>query len=195
MFPYSTGGYLTENITFIYRQRYIANNMPSSMIRGFLNILVLKALAESPKSGYLLMKFVEERVGVKPSPGSIYPLLEQMEKYKLIQIKKSGRAKEYKLTNEGNKKLSLIEQKRCECLCNFTEGMKVLSALTGEDMSYPLAMVQNMHKGMLPFKEINPEWDEFRNKLFLLMQKGELKQKAAKIRKILSRANKELKAT
>ncbi|MBI4140237.1 PadR family transcriptional regulator [Candidatus Woesearchaeota archaeon] len=168
--------------------------MASSMIRGFLNILVLKALGEEPKSGYNLMKFVEKRIGVKPSPGSIYPLLEQLESEGFIEIKKKGKAKEYKLTATGRKKLSAIEEKRCECLCNFTEGMKMLSALTGEDMSFPMAMVENMHKGIMPFKEINPEWDTLRNELFVQMQKGTLKQNSKKIRTVLAKTNKELKS-
>ena len=52
--------------------------MASSMLRGFLRIVVLKALAESPKSGYALMKYIEERIGSKPSSGSMYPLLDKL---------------------------------------------------------------------------------------------------------------------
>jgi len=163
------------------------------MLRGFLKIVVLKALGESPKSGYSLMKFIEERVGSKPSPGSMYPLLEGLKKEGLVDAKGVGRSTEYKLTIDGRHKLHLIEEKRNECLTNFLEGMKMLSALTGEDMSFPMAMVENMRKGVFPFKEINPEWDNVRNHVFMLMKQGKLKEKAPKVRKILARAYKELK--
>jgi len=164
------------------------------MLRGFLKIVVLKALADGPKSGYSLMKFVMERVGSKPSPGSMYPLLDNLKKEGLVDVKGVGRAKEYKLTVEGKHKLHAIDEKRNECLSNFIEGMKMLSALTGEDMSFPMAMVESMRKGVFPFKEINPEWDNVRNEVFMLMRQGKLKEKAPRVRKILAAAFKELKA-
>jgi formylmethanofuran dehydrogenase subunit E len=164
------------------------------MLRGFLKIIVLKALGESPKSGYSLMKFIEERVGSKPSPGSIYPLLDNLRKEGLVASKIVGRMTEYSLTVEGKHKLHLIDEKRTECLNNFLEGMKMLSAMTGEDMNFPMAMVESMKKGVFPFKEINPEWDTLRNQMFLMMKSGELKQKAPKVRKALALALKELKA-
>ncbi len=168
--------------------------MASSMLRGFLKIVVLKALADGPKSGYSLMKFVEERVGSKPSPGSMYPLLDNLRKEGLVNVKGVGRAKEYSLTVDGKHKLHAVEEKRNECLNNFLEGMKMLSAMTGEDMSFPMAMVESMRKGVFPFKEINPEWDNVRNELFMLMRQGKLNEKAPKVRKILSSAFKELKS-
>jgi formylmethanofuran dehydrogenase subunit E len=168
--------------------------MASPMLRGFLKIIVLKALGESPKSGYSLMKYIEERVGSKPSPGSIYPLLDNLRKEGLVASKIVGRMTEYSLTVEGKHKLHLIDEKRTECLNNFLEGMKMLSAMTGEDMNFPMAMVESMKKGVFPFKEINPEWDTLRNQMFLMMKSGELKQKAPKVRKALALALKELKA-
>ncbi len=168
--------------------------MASSMLRGFLKIVVLKALAESPHSGYSLMKHIEEKVGSKPSPGSMYPLLDSLKNEGLIEVKVVGRAKDYKLTVDGKHKLHAVDEKRNECLNNFLEGMKMLSAMTGEDMSFPMAMVESMRKGVFPFKEINPEWDTLRNQMFLMMKSGELKQKAPKVRKALALALKELKS-
>ncbi len=155
---------------------------------------MLKALAESPRSGYSLMKHIEERVGTKPSPGSMYPLLDNLKTEGLVEAKGVGRATEYKLTVDGRHKLHSIDEKRNECLNNFLEGMKVLSAITGEDMGFPMAMVESMKKGVFPFKEINPEWDTLRNQMFLMMKSGELKQKAPKVRKALALALKELKS-
>jgi len=167
--------------------------MTSSMIRGFLKIVVLKALGKAPQSGYSLMKFVQEKVGVKPSPGSMYPLLENLQDEELVDVKGVGRRKEYRLTNQGRKQLSMIEEKREECLSKLVEGMKMMSALTGEDMSFPLAMVEKLRKGILPFKEINPEWDTLRNALFSMMKNNTLKKNSKRIRKALARANKEVR--
>lgn len=167
--------------------------MSCSMLRGFLKIVVLKALAEGPKSGYALMKFVEERVGSKPSSGSMYPLLDNLAKEGLVEVKGTARSKEYKLTVAGKHNLELVEEKRNECLSSMIEGMKMVSALTGEDMHFPMAMVESIRKGEIPFKEINPEWDTLRNQMFGMWKSGELKKKSSKVRKVLASAIKELK--
>ena len=167
--------------------------MASAMLRGFLRIVVLKALAESPKSGYSLMKHIEEKVGVKPSSGSIYPLLTKLKKEGLVEVKGVGRKKEYKITITGKHNLHQIEEKRTECLTNFLEGMKMIQALTGENMTFPMAMVENMKKGVFPFKEVNPEWDNVRNDLFMMMKHHSLKKNAVKVKKILATTHKELK--
>src|SRR3990172_6821539 len=167
--------------------------MASSMLRGLLKIVVLKALAESPKSGYSLMKHIEEKVGSKPSSGSMYPLLDSLKTEGLVEAKGVGRTTEYKLTVDGKHKLHAIDEKRNECLTNFLEGMKMLSAMTGEDMTFPMAMVESMRKGVFPFKEINPEWDNVRNEVFMMMRAGKLKEKSPKVRKILAQTFKELK--
>ena len=166
----------------------------SSMLRGFLRIFVLKELDEGKKSGYELMKHIGERMGAKPSPGSIYPLLENLEKEGLVEFKGDKRSKEYHLTAEGRKKLQIIDQKREECIKGFLSGMKMLSALTGEDMTFPMAMVESMKKGEVPFKEINPEWDRLRDNLFVMMKTGTLKEKSPKIRRILAKTTTEMKA-
>jgi formylmethanofuran dehydrogenase subunit E len=168
--------------------------MASPMLRGFLKILVLKGLSESPKSGYALMKHVQDKLGAKPSPGSMYPLLDQLKKDGLVTEKGKGRANEYRLTPKGKAHTAVIEQKRTECLSSFIEGMKMLSALTGEDMAFPMAMVDSMRRGEMPFKEINPEWDSVRNGLFTMLRQGKLKGRAARIRKILAQTHKELEA-
>jgi formylmethanofuran dehydrogenase subunit E len=164
------------------------------MLRGFLRIVVLKALGDGAKSGYSLMKFVEEKVGSKPSPGSMYPLLEALSKEGLVDVKGVGRTKEYKLTVEGRHKLENIEEKRNECLQSMVDGMKMMSALTGEDMHFPMAMVESIRKGEMPFKEVNPEWDNLRSQMFVMWKSGALKQKSSKVKKILSSAFKELKS-
>jgi hypothetical protein len=124
----------------------------------------------------------------------MYPLLDNLAKEHLIEGKGVGRAKEYKLTIDGKHTIESMEEKRNECLKSMLEGMKMMSALTGEDMSFPMAMVESIKKGEFPFKEVNPEWDNMRNQMFVMWKTGVLKIKAPKVRKILSAAYKELKS-
>ncbi|MEM2916481.1 MAG: PadR family transcriptional regulator [Candidatus Woesearchaeota archaeon] len=168
--------------------------MTHSMIQGYLKILVFKALEEGPKSGYSLMKYVQGKTGAKPSPGSIYPLLEQLKKEKLVEVKGVGRANEYKLTPAGKQKVALIEEKRQECIQTLVNSMKMMSALTGEDFSMPQQMIESMQKGEEPFKELNPELSQLQAQFLTMYKKGTITKNAAKIRKILSNALREMRA-
>jgi DNA-binding PadR family transcriptional regulator len=67
--------------------------------RGDTRAAALLLLAEEPRNGYQLMQEIEERSeGVwRPSPGSIYPALQQMSDEGLIDSK----GKLYELTDAG----------------------------------------------------------------------------------------------
>lgn len=166
--------------------------MSNSSLRGFLNILVLKTLVKGPKSGYALMRFVHEKIGIKPSPGSMYPLLENLSQKGLLKSSKKGKTNTYALTQKGKTYIASIEEKRGECLCRITEAFRMLSTITGEDMQFPIAVVQSLQKGVLPFKEINPEWNSLREELFTRMQQNALQKNAKRIRAILGAAKREI---
>ena len=55
--------------------------------RGDVRIALLMLLAEEPRNGYQLMQAIEERSGGRwrPSPGSVYPTLAQLEDEGLIR--------------------------------------------------------------------------------------------------------------
>ena len=46
---------------------------------ALLKLFILKKIANTPSTGYSIMKACEEKLGYKPSSGSIYPLLRKME--------------------------------------------------------------------------------------------------------------------
>lgn len=155
--------------------------------------MTLKALAEGEKSGYDLMKFIEGKVGEKPSPGSMYPLLDKLQSEELVASEIKGRRTLYKLTAEGKKRLKIIDEKRAEILDSFIDGMKMIEALTGEDMSVQKAMVAQVRSGEVPFREVNPEWGQFHELCFVMWKKGALKKNAPKVKAIVKRAAQELR--
>ncbi|MFL1377294.1 PadR family transcriptional regulator, partial [Nocardiopsis protaetiae] len=72
--------------------------------RGDVRTGILMLLAEEPRSGYEIIREGRERSGGawRPSPGSIYPMLQQLEDEGLIvQQEGEGRRRPYKLTEEG----------------------------------------------------------------------------------------------
>jgi DNA-binding PadR family transcriptional regulator len=71
--------------------------------RGDIRTAALLLLAEEPRNGYQIMQEVEERSdGVwRPSPGSVYPALQQLEDEGLIRSEEIDGRKLFRLTDPG----------------------------------------------------------------------------------------------
>lgn len=79
--------------------------------RGDVRAAVLVLLAEEPRNGYGLMQEIEERSGGtwRPSPGSMYPTLQQLEDEGLVvAVDREGR-KLFELTDAGR---AHVEERR-----------------------------------------------------------------------------------
>jgi DNA-binding PadR family transcriptional regulator len=68
--------------------------------RGFLRPWVLTILGRGPKNGAEIIDEIEKMSwgGWRPSPGSVYPLLEELTEEGLIQKRSDGR---YEITQKG----------------------------------------------------------------------------------------------
>ena len=73
--------------------------------RGDVRTATLLLLAEEPRNGYQIMQDIEERSGGvwRPSPGSVYPALQQLEDEGLVRTTETDGRKQYELTDAGNK--------------------------------------------------------------------------------------------
>jgi DNA-binding PadR family transcriptional regulator len=71
--------------------------------RGDVRAAVLLLLEEQPRNGYQLMEEIETRSegAWRPSPGSIYPTLAQLEDEGLVVAEESGGRRSFELTDEG----------------------------------------------------------------------------------------------
>ncbi len=71
--------------------------------RGEIRGALLMLLADEPRNGYQLMQAIEERSGGRwrPSPGSVYPTLAQLEDEGLIGATERDTVKLFELTDEG----------------------------------------------------------------------------------------------
>ena len=76
--------------------------------RGDIRTAALLLLAEEPRNGYQIMQEVEERSdgAWRPSPGSVYPALQQLEDEGLIRSQDSDGRKLFALTDEGRASLA-----------------------------------------------------------------------------------------
>ena len=108
------------------------------MRRGDVRAAVLVLLAEQPFNGYGLMQEIETRSdGVwRPSPGSMYPTLAQLEDEGLVRSEEADGRKQYTLTDAGT---AYVEENR-ETLgepwaaldSEVGEGRRALRGLVGQ---------------------------------------------------------------
>jgi DNA-binding PadR family transcriptional regulator len=76
--------------------------------RGDVRTALLLLLAEEPRNGYQLMQEIEERSDGRwrPSPGSVYPSLSQLEDEGLIRATELDGQKAFEITDTGREHLA-----------------------------------------------------------------------------------------
>lgn len=103
----------------IYQWRYVAKDISKTILdyigtdtmHGQLPLAVMRLLAAQPLSGYALMKRLSA-TGWKPSPGSMYPLLQSLREKGRLDVQQKCRSKVYSLTPEGRKELVALSKNR-----------------------------------------------------------------------------------
>jgi DNA-binding PadR family transcriptional regulator len=80
-------------------------------MRGDVRAAVLALLAEEPRHGYAIMSELTERSGGlwRPSPGSVYPVLQQLQDEGLVTVEESDGRRVFSLTEQGR---AYVEQHR-----------------------------------------------------------------------------------
>lgn len=78
---------------------------PSRRGRGDVRAAILLVLAEQPFNGYQIMQEIERRSegSWRPSSGSVYPSLQQLEDEGLVSVEQVPAGKQFKLTDRGTK--------------------------------------------------------------------------------------------
>jgi DNA-binding PadR family transcriptional regulator len=73
--------------------------------RGDVRAAILAVLADQSLNGYQIIQEIADRSGGvwKPSPGSIYPTLQQLEDEGLVQAEETAGRRAFKLTEEGRR--------------------------------------------------------------------------------------------
>ncbi len=84
-----------------------------TLLRGTLDVLVLKSLAGGRRHGYAVARWIEDTAGdaLRIEEGSLYPALYRMEKRGWIEAEwdiseLNRKAKFYRLTAEGRQRLA-----------------------------------------------------------------------------------------
>jgi DNA-binding PadR family transcriptional regulator len=88
--------------------------------RGDVRAAALLLLAEEPRNGYRLMREIEQRSGGvwRPSPGSVYPALAQLEDEGLVRVEERHGRRTYVLSDAGR---AYVEERRADLVAPWEE--------------------------------------------------------------------------
>jgi len=145
--------------------------------RGDVRTAALLLLAEEPRNGYQIMQALEERSeGMwRPSPGSVYPALQQLEDEGLIRSEESDGRRLYHLTDAGRKYLAERPEDQPAPWEIFTDSVSDEHARTGALMrDVGMAFVQVLNAGTeAQVAEAGKVLAETRRSLYRILADGE----------------------
>ena len=105
--------------------------------RGLLALFILHSLNQQPKSGYELLKEIEEKTeGIwAPSKGTLYPILKQLEEEELIRVGETGKRSKniFELTQNGKETLLTIRGHKKESREKLLQFKNLLIDIFGEE--------------------------------------------------------------
>jgi len=151
--------------------------------RGDIRQAILLLLDEEPRNGYGLMQEVEERSGGawRPSPGSVYPALAQLEDEGLVEMTEAEGRKDFSLTEEGR---AWVEENREKTGSPWdAEGRgapKELGSLMKSTKGLMIAARQVAHSGNpAQLEEARKIVDEARRRIYGILAQSEEEQEQA----------------
>lgn len=161
-------------------------------IKGGLKLIVLKILNEKDFTGYGLIKEIENKTGFwKPSPGSIYPLMEELLEKKLVTCKKDKNQKIYSITEKGKKVYKEVKTKKEKIIREILDSVMFLEVLgeNEKEMKPLIYLLKEFEKGNFPVKENFETVIKFRMNLMNALEK---RKDLKKINKILEESSKKI---
>jgi len=106
-----------------------SKRMMFSIPRGFMEMHILRIL-EKPHHGYEIIKHIGDECRCwKPSPGSVYPILQKLKKGGLITKKSIGNKNVYTITKAGRERIKKFDLYKDE----VKDKMIALFRMMGED--------------------------------------------------------------
>lgn len=118
--------------------------------KGDVRAAALALLAEGPRNGYQIIQEIAERShGIwRPSPGSVYPALQQLEDEGLVRAEEEGGRRTYRLTDEGQAHVAGHREELAEPWAAVAESVsEEMVDLRGVFMQVGMAMRQVMEAG------------------------------------------------
>jgi len=94
----------------------LSREIRASLIRNFMNMLILFQLDKASIGGYDVIKFFYEKYNLLFSPGTIYSCLYSLERNGLVEGTGNQNKRVYKLTDKGRAMLNAFRNDKEELL-------------------------------------------------------------------------------
>lgn len=161
-------------------------------MHGYLKIFVLRELVKSEKTGYELMKSFEDFTGMNmPSPGSIYPLLNDLLKKRMVTVSAKDNKKIYRISKKGEKVLHTLMSERKKAL------EKIISMLgtiySKKEIGRIRMSLDMMSGGKGHFAKDFDVLHEMRESIYDFIISNNYSRKRSEFRKIITEASKKIK--
>ena len=156
-------------------------------INGALKFLVLKVVSEKKNNGAGILNTIEKRIGWKVSPGSFYPLMQELVNLKFVKFGKESTVKYYSIAPKGKLFLKQIDKKKRDISKKVEEGMKFLKEFEGE--KFINKMNCNLDQNMVKFILLEEEIFSFNEAL----NQTNIKEHRKKVQRIFNKATKDLR--
>jgi len=155
-------------------------------MKGYLKIFVLHELMQKELTGYDIMKQFGRFTNSKmPSPGTVYPLLNDLLGKGLISVKKAGKSKVYSITKDGRAVLKQLTEERKKALRRIMPVLgKVYSSTELKGMQHSFEMIHGR-------RQLSRDADVFRalkNSIADFITSKAYSKKRKDFRRILSEA-------
>ncbi len=134
---------------------------PDTLPRGILKFCLLRLLSEKNMCGAEMAEEIKKRTNDlwKPSPGSLYPALNQLSKKGCVSTKAIGGKKEYKITAKGREILfryfdSKKMQEHTQLMGAFLEGFVDKGEMISHFGDKSIVVLDNMERNIV---NLNPK--------------------------------------
>lgn len=138
--------------------------------RGEMKFEILETLLDGPRHGYDIMMAIEQKRGLRPSPGSIYPALQMLEDADFVRGEERDGKRVYTITDKGREVLAQRENAADDQAYDqeniyaiITEGMRQVHGI--KDAVKQIARSGNVEL----FRKTIPILDRARRELFAIL--------------------------
>ena len=162
-------------------------------MRGQLKTLILNSLLDKPLSGSDISKKINQTYNWKPSPGSIYPQLELIEKEKLATTNLEKNKKLYKITTKGKQELKKLQKNKDTLINYMKKSHALMKEMYGLETNIDEEILKTLKTQELPFEEIDKELAELKKEMYRILSSKNFEKNKTEFKKIITKHTKELK--
>ena len=138
--------------------------------RGDVKFLVLELLSDGRKHGYEIIRGIEERRGVRPSAGSVYPTLQMLEDGGFVTAEQVDGKRVYTITDSGRE---MLANRSVEAEGDEDEGPDARHRLKEAAMKLGAAVVGSRGSDDATIDKIREILDRARKEIYAILASDE----------------------